>query len=324
MDNLTDRYVWAVVRAVPVSRRADIEARLRASVHSAIAARVAAGADQVAAELDAITELGDPERRAAEYVGRPSHLIGPAYFFDYRRVLIIVVSVAAPTVFFAIVLAKLIVGGNPLLALSTALATAFSVAIQVAFWITLAFAVIERTVPERRDRVGLWKPALLPKVPAAQKIGIGSTIAGVLGYLLFIGLIVWQGNIWVVRTAGGERIAVLDPALWAFWLPWFIAVAALEIVFVAVSYAIGHWTWVLASANVALNLAFAVPAVWLLATDQVFNRAFLEMMAMPSDAVPTLSAAFEFVVVLVAVLDIVDGFRRSWRSQRAVVGQSTP
>ncbi|WP_394768295.1 hypothetical protein [Lacisediminihabitans sp.] len=318
MATLTDRYVWAVARAVPRARRAEAETRVRASVDDAIAAKVAGGTTSETAELDAITELGDPDRRAAEYVGRLTYLIGPAYFFDYRRVLIVVVSVAAPAVFFALMLAQLIVRSNPLEALGTALSAAFSVAVQVAFWTTLAFAVIERTAPERRDRATLWKPALLPKVPTAEKIGIGSTIAGVLGYLLFIGLIVWQGNIWVVRTAGGERSAMLDPALWTFWLPWFIAVAVLEIVFVAVSYAIGHWTWGLAWANVALNLVFAVPAVWLLATDQVFNRAFLDMMAMPADVVRIVSAAFEFVVVLVAILDIVDGFRRAWRSQRAV------
>jgi hypothetical protein len=322
MSTLTDRYVWAVVRTVPGARRADIETRVRASVDSAIAAKVAGGAAEEAAELDAITELGDPDRRAADYVGRPSSLIGPAYFFDYRRVLIVVVSVAAPTMFFAVILTQLIVRSNPLDALGTALSASFSVAVQAAFWTTLAFAMIERTAPERRDRATLWKPALLPKVPTAEKIGIGSTIAGVLGYLLFIGLIVWQGNIWVVQTAGGERTAVLDPALWALWLPWFIAVAVLEIVFLAVAYAIGHWTWGLAWANVALNLVFAVPAVWLLATDRVFNREFLEMMAMPTDVVRIASAVFEFVVVLVAVLDTLDGFRRARRTQRAVLGEA--
>jgi hypothetical protein len=317
MGTLTDRYVWALLRSIPDARRADIEEQLRESIASAIAAKETAGVAAAKAELDTIAELGDPDRRAADYVGRVSHLIGPAYFFDYRRLLTILLAVVTPSVFGALMLAQLIAGIDPLTAAGTAFSVAVSVAVQVCFWTTIAFAVIERTAKGRPAKFATWKPESLTQVPTAERIGIGSTIAGVLAYLLFIGLILWQQNIWVVKTAGGEPIAVLDPRLWSFWLPWFIGVAVLEILFVAVSFAVGHWTWALAWSNVALNLLFAVPAVWLFATDQVFNQPFLDSLPLPTTVVGTVSTVFQFVIVVVAALDVFDGFRRAWRNGRA-------
>src|SRR5690606_7305232 len=77
---LTDRYVYAVIRSLPESQRADIERELRASIADAIETRIEAGEAPEAAERATLTELGDPMRLAGEYADRPSWLIGPKYF----------------------------------------------------------------------------------------------------------------------------------------------------------------------------------------------------------------------------------------------------
>ena len=67
--------------------------------------------------------------------------------------------------------------------------------------------------------------------------------------VLFAAAIVWQqfGVIWI----DGERqpIPVLDPALWSFWIPWFLGLIVLEIAFAVAIYLRG-WTWMLAGVNV--------------------------------------------------------------------------
>lgn len=314
MDTLTDRYVWAVVRSVPDARRSDADRQLRASIDTAVAEKVAAGFEPAAAERETLSEFGDPARRAADYVGRVSYLIGPAHFFDYRRLLTILLAAVTPSVFGGLMLAQLIAGADLLRATGIALSVAFTVAVQVAFWTTVAFALIERTEKGRPARPATWNPESLAPVPA-QRIGIGETIAALLSYLLFIGLILWQQNIWVVRSAGDQPTALLDPRLWSFWLPWFIGVATLELLFAIVSFGIGRWTMTLAWVNVLLNLLFAVPACWLLGTNRVIDPSFLELFSLPAEIVTTVSTVIQLAIVVVAVLDVVHGFVRARRGR---------
>ncbi|WP_349427599.1 hypothetical protein [Microbacterium sp. LWS13-1.2] len=314
MDTLTDRYVWAVTRGVPHDRRKDVGEQLRADVAANVAGRRAAGADARTAETAAITDLGDPDRRAAEASGRPGYLIGPAYFFDYRRILIIVLSAVTPSVFGALLLVEAMAGTDLWRALLSALTVAVTVAVQVAFWMTVAFAVIDRMSGGRRRTPTTWNPADLPELPMAR-VGLGETIFALLAYLLIIGLIVWQQNIWVVESAGGTAIPLLDPALWSFWLPWFIVLAVLEMAFALTLYAVGRWTWALAWVNVLLNLAFAVPAVMLVVTDQLLSAQFREVFA---DVMPLLEVFLRiipYIIVGATVLDAVGGFRKAYRGR---------
>ncbi len=315
MNTLTDRYVWAVIRGVPHERRQSVGADLRAELDARIAERVTAGADTASAEAESVRELGDPDRRASEISGRPAYLIGPTYFFDYRRLMIIVLAAVTPSVFGVLLLVQSIAGTQLWAAFASASTVAITVAVQVAFWITVAFAVIERTSRGRRRVPTAWDPADLPEVPTAR-VGIGETIFALLAYLLFIGLIVWQQNVWVVETAGSERIPLLDPALWSFWLPWFVVLAVLEMAFALVLYATGRWTWVLAWVNVALNLAFAIPAFLLVVTDQVLSASFRETFAEVMPVVEMFLRVVPFVIVGVAVLDVLEGFRKAYRASR--------
>ncbi len=186
----------------------------------------------------------------------------------------------------------------------------------MAFWITVAFAVLERVVPGRRPRTDRWDASDLPAIPTA-KVGLGETIFAVLAYLLILGLVLWQQNIWVVETAGDDPLPLLNPPLWSFWIPWFLALAVLEIGYALIAFAVGRWTWGLAWVNVALNLAFAVPAVWLISRDQVLSAEFL---ATFRDAGPVIDAVLKvipIIIVIVATLDVIDGFRKAYRGSRS-------
>ena len=68
---LTDRYVAATLRRVPARQRADIDTELRGLIADAIDGREEAGADKADAEVQTLTELGDPVRLAPSTPSAP-------------------------------------------------------------------------------------------------------------------------------------------------------------------------------------------------------------------------------------------------------------
>ena len=70
--DLTDRYVWAVVRSLPEDQRDEVGRELRASIEDAIETRLEAGESAKDAEVNALQELGDPSRLAGQYADRPA------------------------------------------------------------------------------------------------------------------------------------------------------------------------------------------------------------------------------------------------------------
>ena len=103
------------------------------------------------------------------------------------------------------------------------------VAVQITFWLTLTFAIIERTqtavdVPE-------WTVDQLPDAPVRRGIPLADTIASVIMLVLTIAYLPFQHYHSWVRGTDGENIPILDPALWSFWLPALIVVLALSVIF---------------------------------------------------------------------------------------------
>jgi hypothetical protein len=124
-------------------------------------------------------------------------------------------------------------------------------------------------------------------------------------------------------TIDGTSYPLFDPALWSFWLPWFLAVIGLELVFTVAIYLRGRWTWPFAVANAALGAAFAIPAVWLLQTGQLFDPglvAALEAKGLDDAFLPGM-VTVAVVVLAATAWDAVDGFRKARAAARGSVSQ---
>jgi hypothetical protein len=89
-------------------------------------------------------------------------------------------------------------------------------------------------------------------------------------------------------------------------------VLAVEIVFEVIKYRVGSWTWGLASVNLAINALFAVPAVYLLATDQIFSPDFLETVP---DQVLALDWVIIVSIVAISVFDVIYAFRKAYMAR---------
>ncbi|MER2136155.1 MAG: permease prefix domain 1-containing protein [Arthrobacter sp.] len=319
MSTLTDRYVFAALRSIPEGQRGDIERELRGSITDDVEARVESGQSPVEAETAVLTELGDPARLAAQYTGRELYLIGPDLFLDWWRLLKTLAIIITPIAFVGTVFVRMAVApGEPAGAFGSAIGTAISVLVHVGFWVTLAFAIIQFNGTRRKD-LGLqpWSPAMLPQVPRKSQVSLGDTIAAVVLLAFFIGLLLWQ-RVGSLLYLGGEPVVVLQEDLWSFWLPYVIVLLVIEAGFAVVLYLAGRWTYAFAAVNTVLALAFMLPVLWLLATDQVFDWAFLANVDWGTDASTWIAGITAAVVLLIGLWDIGDGFVKAWKSGRPV------
>lgn len=318
---LTDRYVYAVTRSLPQSQRADIDKELRASIADAVDARVEAGESPEAAERATLTELGDPAPLAAEYAGRPSWLIGPQYYYYWTGLLKLLAATVLPIVFAVLFIINFIEGGIGQ-AFGGAFAVTITVAVHLAFWTTLLFAIAERsndakTKQALRGGEQGWTVDSLPEVPERGAGSGGSRLSELIPsvvFLLFFGfLLFWQQNNSVFEDAAGNPIPFLNPDLWTFWLPFLLVVLALELLFAFALYAIGRWNWALAIVNIGLNLASAVPLIWLLLHHQLLNIPFFEQFGWGTTLNTLVDPIAAGAVAVIAIGDSIDGIVKAAR-----------
>lgn len=318
MTALTDRYVWAVLRAVPRPQRADLEPEIRALVADAIEARTGEPAlTGDAAETAALTELGDPNALAARYSGEPQYLIGPTFYAEWRRLLTLLLPIIVPIVT-AVVLAANLLSGNTIgEAITDSFGTALMVALQTVFWFTLVFAVIERVTRHDSIKGKPWRVDDLPELPDNGRISIADAVMTVIANVAVAAGILWV-QLATPFVVDGQAYPLFDPALWSFWLPYFFFIVVLEIVFTIVLYLRGRWTWGMASINALLGAAFAIPAVWLLQNDLLFNPALVSAVGEATDGtwLEVTGIVIGVMVVLIAASDAIDGFRKALAASR--------
>lgn len=312
--SMTDRYVAAALKRVPEDQRSDVSAELRGSIADAVDARTEQGEDADVAERAVLTELGDPTRLAAEYAGRPLYLIGPAFYPDYARLLTVLLSIVVPVIAVVVGAATAMSGDDPWQVVLSAVSSAFSVGVQLAFWVTLVFALLDRNGVRPRPSTSSWDVSDLPAVPD-RRVGLGETIASIAGLALLIWFLVWQPGYRASLDDVTSSVPILDPALSALWIPFLVIVLLASVTLEIVKYRKGRWTVPLAAVNTVLGLAFAVPAIWLVVGGQLLNPAFLS--AMSGDALVALSdlvpALIAWVIAIVCVADISEGW---WKALR--------
>ncbi|MDG4758776.1 permease prefix domain 1-containing protein [Micromonospora sp. WMMD710] len=305
MNTLTDRYLAATLRSVPAPRRNEIASELRASIDDMIEGRTDSGQDAAAAEREVLTELGNPDVLAARYADRRLQLIGPTYYLIWLRLLKLLLSFI-PALVGTVVTVVEVAEGKGFGAIGPGVAVAMQVAVQITFWLTLTFAIIERTqtavdLPE-------WTVDQLPVTPVRRGIPLADTIAAVVMLVVTIGYLTLQQFQSWVRDTDGENIPILDPALWSFWLPALIVVLVASAIFEVVKYRVGRWTWTLFGVKALLNLAFSVPVIWLALSDRLLNPALAERFSWLADADNrnVLAAIIVVSTAVIMIWDLVD------------------
>lgn len=314
---LTDRYVWTVTQHLPADTATDVARELRATILDTVDDLVAGGEDPVRAERKALTDLGDPAVLARRYGGRPGHLVGPGLYTDYVRLLRLLLAVVLPIVLVAHLVARVLATDDGWLAILGGTASLlFNVGVQLAFWVTVTFVVIERSRPEedRGRSLTTWDPDQLPEETPARRVGLGETVWSVAFSLALAALVAWQ-----FAGVDAPAIQVLNPQVDIVWQVTLVALLALDAVLALGVWRAGRWTPSAAAVNVASNVAAAALIVWLLTSEQLLAdlpQVLSERFGATVDwGVST--AVTAAVVVLIAAWDAVDSVLKARRSRWA-------
>lgn len=311
--SLTDRYVSATVRGLDDTQRVDVERELRATIEDMVDARLDSGASSPEeAERAVLVELGDPMRLAAGYSGSPLHLIGPAVFPQYRRLVTLLLWIVVPIVVAVTLVVRLFVddiaSDGVGAAFGSAAVVGLQTAVHIGFWTTLVFALIERSDPRS---VGEWNPDQLPEDDASRSVGIGETVATIVMLVITALALVWQQTSSPLRAAG-EVVPVIEPGLWSLWIPVLLVIAAAHVAVAVAVFRARRWTLPLALTGVVLDVAAAAIVLALLAADRFFNPAFLDLVTDGgwTGAARQLPLSVTIGIVAVVLWDQVETFRR--------------
>lgn len=322
---LTDRYLSAVTQHLPHDQAPDVTRELRATIEDTIEARVAQGADPREAERAVLTEMGRPELLSAEFGGRSLWLIGPALYPDYVRLLRVLVPTMLAVLGVVWVIGLVVEGADSVGEVVTGgLALLWQAGVQLLFWVTVVFAVLERTRPEAERGRPLveWTPDHLPDIGAGRQIGRVEAALGVL--FLGLGLLFVLDNL-TGLSFGTDFVQLLDPGMAPAWKVALVAVVVASLAVEVVKLVAGRWSMALAVANAAVDLLLlgVVAVLWL--RDELLNPALDEALHSITEALgatargvwwDTTVAVTLGVFVLVTVWDLVDGFRKATRNDR--------
>src|SRR5699024_4793644 len=185
---LVERYITSTISSLPQHIQDDVRAELTTSITDAIDARTEQGEDPETAERAVLTELGDPAVLAAEYDDRPLHLIGPRYFLTWWRLLKLLLTIVAAVAFAGVALPQLIAQEPIGAVIGESIAAGISAVVHVFFWVTLVFAILERSGADAGAR---WDVDQLPE-PQSTGVGRVDAIASVIFGILAVAVILWD------------------------------------------------------------------------------------------------------------------------------------
>lgn len=282
MTTLTDRYVDATLRSLPTGQRQDIERELRSSIADAVDDRVTAGEDPSAAETAVLAGLGDPARLAASYANRPLHLIGPELFTDYVRVMKALIVSVVPIVAVVVAVVRLFESADFGDILGAAISATVTTVVQIAFWVTLLFAIVERT-GTRWGPTKTWTLADLP-APPSRRARYGELIAESVFTVAFAVFVLLSPSFSLEKDTGGNPIPVLDPWLWDSGVVYVFLVLVLAGLGFSFARHYAKWSRPREIAGLLVRLAPSAIIIWLAANDKVVNPAFLESVGWPETA----------------------------------------
>lgn len=320
--SLTDRYVWAVSRQLPAETGPDVARELRGTLLEAIEGRVAGGEAPETAERAAVADLGDPDVLAREYGSRPQHLIGPAIFADYVRLIRVLLAVVLPIVVGITVVTELL-GSEPDLGalVGRTVWGAIETGVHLVFWTTLAFALIERGRGEsERDKpLSEWDPDQLQTADVPWRgPGFGEMVTEVCFGAILALLVAWQ-----FTGVGAQGVQVLDPGLGTGWKIAIVAFFVLDAVVAVAAWRTGRWSPVLAGITVLSNVAAALVLVGLLYADRLLTdlpTVLGEQFGLDTDW----SVSYPLVAGIIIVVCGWDALSAIARAVRARRGGTTP
>lgn len=291
--NLIEVYIQEVTRRLPEKNRADIALELRSTIEDMLP-------DEYSEEdiKEVLKKLGNPAALAAGYRDQPMHLIGPRYFDVYVSLLKMILPIAAAIALISMA-AEFIFDfsqGDTIVNvmlhfMGEGIWRLIEVAIQVFFWLTIVFAMIER-VDKGKDQHPLspslkpWTPddlkniTYIPKKKAITKFEVFGSL---MWTAIWATLYFYADRLIGIYRGGGEDLEFKIPAvnqevLLSYW-PIVVVIIALEVGLALYKLIAGQWTKRMAIYNTGLELFAAIVFIFIVLNPNLLQQEFVAYMA---------------------------------------------
>ncbi|WP_214763098.1 hypothetical protein [Exiguobacterium sp. s146] len=317
--NWIDVYIDEVVRHVPPKRRDEAAVAVRQSIESSLSDE-----PNEAEVKRVLEEMGHPVVVAARYK-QGQYVVGPRFFPMYVTVIKLVVPIVLALVFFGLVFASIPTFSGPLFpTVGTFLTNMFDalwdVAIQLIFWITLVFFLIERYAPEDTPAPDMkWDVSKLKEYARGGRISKFDAGFGLFWTAVWFAVYLNAERLLGIYESTATGFSMITPIFnQAFLMDvigLFVTVILLQVVLGVWKWMKGHWTYALASYNLVYNLISATFIIWMAGSSRLFDARFLSWIETNvPDGVLSFDWVFGLVVaitILAAVFDSIDGFRKA-------------
>ncbi|MCH7323180.1 hypothetical protein LZ480_14985 [Solibacillus sp. MA9] len=327
---LIEIYIQEVTRRLPEKLRADIALELRSTIEDMLPDNYRE--EDVKAVLN---RLGNPVVLANGYKDQPMHLIGPRYFDVYTSLLKMILPIATVIALITIITQYFTdySGEEAILTvvlsiIGKGIGTILEVGIQVFFWITLTFAMIERFDQDKEQQPltsslekwtadDLKKVAYIPKKKAISKFEV---FWGLMWTSIWATLYFYANQLVGIYEYNGDRLEFVMPALnqevlLNYW-PFVVIIVGAEIALALYKLFKQQWTIRIAFSNAVVQIISTIGFIIILVNPDLLNPTFIVYMA---DIFSVTSDRFNMwiiggaimISILSTVMAVYDGYKKA-------------
>ncbi|MDB6353375.1 hypothetical protein PH235_07355 [Trichococcus sp. K1Tr] len=322
---LQERYIAAGLKHIPPAEKDGVEKAMRRIIAERLQERGDASEET---EREVLRGLGSPRILAEKQLKEPPHLIGPELYGTYFLIVKIVMIVAVTGTLIGNTIDFIVNGETILRYIAQSFAAAIGVAIGAFGWVTLVFAIMEKTAKQKilTEIQEDWSLADLPEKEAPQKpfsrVGV---IIGIIFTVLFIILVNQYTHLvgfYYTMDGSREMIQMLNQEVFRSYLPYINGMLVLQLLFSASKLVFRKWTYPVATANLILNVLSFVLLWFILQDAAILNPELVAKIAEATDGQRVLNTAFnsiKAVFLFIFLLDSFEGFHDAYKNSKKSV-----
>ncbi|MFB7641603.1 HAAS signaling domain-containing protein [Peribacillus butanolivorans] len=325
---LIELYIQEVTRRLPEKNREDIALELQSTIEDMLPDDYT---EQDVKEV--LLKLGDPVTLASGYRDRPMHLIGPRYYDVYISLLKMILPIAAVISLIALIGENVFgdIGEKTIIEVvimltGKGIAGIISTGIQVFFWLTLLFAILERT-DTSKDQMPLtkslkrWTPEDLKHIPNISKKKVIPKIeifGSLLAISIFAAVYFNAANLLGVYEGRNNGLIFVTPSfnqevLNSYW-PLIFCIIFLGVILAIYKLLVGQWTLKLALINAIYQLLSTITFIIIISNPNLFTHEFITYISNLFSINEWKSSIYWGVIlidVFFTVLESYKGFRKA-------------
>jgi hypothetical protein len=327
--NLIELYIHEVTRRLPEKSREDIALELHSTIEDMLPD------DFTEQDVKSVlSKLGNPAILASGYRDRPMHLIGPRYYDIYISLLKMILPIALAISFISLIADNIVSYSSDNAVLNVILSIIgegiwriLSTAIQVFFWLTLLFSILERT-DHVKKQIPLtssfkeWSPEDLKNisyVPMEKAISKFEVFGGLLWTAIWATIYFNAVNLIGVYEKGQAGLEFITPTfnqavLHSYW-PLVVVVIGLEFGSSIYKWITRQWTKKVAFLNTVFHFVSSIVFITIFSNPDLFNVSFIaymnDLFTITNEGNEWIFWVAVFTFVLFAAIDSYQGFRKA-------------